>query len=152
MSADNFDISILDQSSLDDLAGLFDAYRQFYGQDANKAACLTYLQKRMERNEVIVFGVSSENTLVGFANIYPTFSSVSMRSVWTLNDLYVSHDMRQKGIANKIMQTVKEEAEKNNIAHLQLETADDNHIAQKCYETFGWQKNEFLSYYLKLGV
>lgn len=151
MSTSNFKISILDQSSLDDLARLFDEYRQFYGQDEDRDACFSYLRERMEKNEIIAFGVRSENRLVGFANIYPTFSSISMRPVWTLNDLYVSSDMRQQGIANKIMHAVKQEAEKNNVAHLQLETASDNNIAQRCYEQFGWQKNEFLSYYLKIG-
>ena len=151
MSTDNFEISILDQSSLDDLACLFDEYRQFYGQTEDRDACFSYLREHMEKNEIIAFGVRLENKLIGFANIYPTFSSVSMRQVWTLNDLYVSSDMRQQGIANKIMRAVKQEAEKNNVAHLQLETASDNNIAQRCYEQFGWQKNEFLSYYLKIG-
>ena len=143
-------ITIEQTTNLNDVAELFNAYRQFYNQPSDKAACETYLQTRIQKDEIIIFIAKEDDKPAGFVNIYKTFSSVSLKPVWTFNDLFVNKDYRSHGIAKKLMDYVYESAKENNVAHLQLETAKDNEIAQKLYEQSGWKKNEFRSYYLPI--
>jgi hypothetical protein len=74
---------------VDLIAPLFDAYRQFYGQRADLEGGRQFLFERLQRGESVVFAViEAENTL-GFTQLYPSFSSVSMKPIWILNDLFV---------------------------------------------------------------
>jgi len=43
--------------------------------------------------------MSSADQLMGFAQLYPSFSSVSMKRLWILNDLFVSSEARGKYIS-----------------------------------------------------
>ena len=83
---------------LPELAPLFDAYRVFYGQASDVEAARAHLQERFTLGESIVFiamlEVGTETRAVGFTQLYPMFSSVSLRRIWILNDLYVVSDFR----------------------------------------------------------
>jgi hypothetical protein len=65
---------------LDVLTGLFDAYRQFYGQEPDLPGARRFLEARLEGGDSLVFLAVPENALetgVGFVQLYPSFSSVS---------------------------------------------------------------------------
>lgn len=143
-------ITIEQTTNADDVAELFDAYRQFYKQPSDKNASKSYLQERIASDEIIIFLAKKDELPAGFVNIYKTFSSVSMRKVWTFNDLFVHPSFRRHGIAKFLMEYAIDQAHENNVAHMQLETAQDNKTAQSLYEQTGWKKNEFLSYYLPI--
>ena len=44
-----------------------------------------------------------ENNPIGFVQLYPSFSSVSMKRTWVLNDLYVKESVRGKGFGEKLI-------------------------------------------------
>ena len=73
-------------------APLFDAYRRFYGQPADLAGAREFLERRLTRGESALFlALAQGDRPAGFAQLYPTFSSVSMMRSWILNDARRHH-------------------------------------------------------------
>jgi len=131
---------------LEDLTRLFDAYRVFYEKSSDMIAAKSFLQKRISNNESIIYIAFIDNNTVGFTQIYPLFSSVSMQRMFLLNDLYVDPQYRCKGIGEALLNRGKQYTIENNGKSLILETAIDN-PAQHLYERLGWTKDtEYLHY------
>jgi ribosomal protein S18 acetylase RimI-like enzyme len=133
------------------LAPLFDQYRQFYGQPSDLEKASHFLKERLERSESVVFLALDQQSGegLGFTQLYPTFSSVSARSAWILNDLYVRSDRRKTGVARKLLEAAKQHAAATNAKGLSLSTAVDNLKAQSLYESFGFKRDDdFYNYYL----
>ncbi|HEV7990631.1 MAG TPA: hypothetical protein VGP25_02350 [Gemmatimonadaceae bacterium] len=93
------------------IAPLFDAYRQFYGAAPNLAEAVGFLTARQTRGESVLLlaqtreidagdrdgTVDRGDAIIGFAQLYPSFSSVSLGAVSILNDLYVAPAWRRCG-------------------------------------------------------
>jgi GNAT superfamily N-acetyltransferase len=138
----------------DSIAPVFDAYRQFYGQAPNLERCRTFIAKRLINRESVIFFVADETSphhVLGFTQLYPAFSSVAMRRLWILNDLFVLPEARKKGIAAALMHKAREFAKETAAKGLVLETATDNSEAQRLYEKLGWQRDElFYRYFINI--
>ena len=136
-------------SDLDDVAPLFDAYRQFYGQRSDLAAARTFLDERLRREESVIFLAVEESEALGFTQLYPSFSSVSLKRLWILNDLFVGADVRRGGVGRRLLDRAREWAIETGAKGLVLATAVDNSMARALYESCGWQRDdEFQHYYL----
>lgn len=140
---------------VDMLAPLFDAYRQFYQQQADLDGARSFLYDRLASGESTVLLALSdgEGPLMGlgFVQLYPSFSSVSMRRLWILNDLFVMPTVRQRGIATALLQHARDLASATGASALTLATAVDNFNAQQLYESLGYQRNtQFYHYTLAL--
>ncbi len=132
------------------VAILFNKYREFYKQGSNLDGAEQFLSERLNKNESIVFVVEDDSAgIVGFTQLYPSFSSVSLKRLWILNDLFVSSDHRGKGAAKDLLDVAVEFAKSTNARGLTLKTAQNNHEAQQLYEAHGWKKDgQYLSYNL----
>ena len=110
------------------------------------------MEQRLAREESVVFLAAKENeSPVGFAQLYPTFSSVSLQPTWVLNDLFVVSEARSGGIDRTLLNRTRAFAESKGAGRLELKTARDNHGAQELYESLGWERDEkFYSYSLDL--
>lgn len=128
------------------LAPLFDKYRIFYKQKSDIKAAESFLRLRFENKESIVFLAAVDGKVVGFVQLYPTFSSVSMQPVYILNDLYVDPAYRKKRIGEALLNRTKQLCRVNDFKGLALETAVDN-PAQKLYERLGWKKDSGYFHY-----
>lgn len=135
------------------LAPLFDAYRVFYQQPSDLAAARAYLTDRLSAGDSTVFmAVDSRGAGLGFVQLYPTFSSVSMRAVWVLYDLYVRPEARRQGIGRALMERAHQHARETGAGSISLATAVDNLPGQALYESLGYQRDdEFFYYDLPLG-
>ena len=71
-------------------------YRVFYEQKSDIHAARVFLEERLRKEESIIFIAKAGLDSVGFVQLYPAFSSVSMRKSWILNDLFVSETHRGK--------------------------------------------------------
>ncbi|WP_110927122.1 GNAT family N-acetyltransferase [Bacillus massiliglaciei] len=132
------------QAELKDLRGitqLFNAYRRFYQQPDDMEGAESYLRERMERGESIIFVAEDKGECVGFVQLYPTFSSISMRRAWILNDLFVMEEYRSKGIGQMLIDRSAELCRETGAAALSLETAADNFGAQRLYERNGFSRD-----------
>ena len=152
------------------VAPLFDAYRQFYKLPSNEEAARRYLHARLLKEEAVIFlaleeGPANEpaarrhkssarnagSAALGFTLLYPTWSSLSLRRWWNLNDLYVAPEARKRGVARALMERARRLAEATGASGLGLETAKDNYPAQQLYEQLGWKRDEeFFRYELKV--
>ena len=80
---------VTDLRHLDKLAHIFDLYRQFYKQNGDINAAKLFLKERIVASESIIFAAFEDGTIVGFTQLYPTFSSVTLQRSWILNDFFV---------------------------------------------------------------
>lgn len=131
---------------------LFDAYRRFYHRTSDPPAAYRYLRERLARDQAIILLAQEKTEALGFALIYPTFSSLALRPLWILNDLYVRPEARRGGIARQLLDRAEAEARAARAAGLILDTARGNRAAQRLYSAHGWVRDEkFLHYELALG-
>jgi GNAT superfamily N-acetyltransferase len=136
------------QKELDDLVPLFDGYRQFYGQRSDLAAARAFLRDRIDRDESVIFvAYANPGDPAGFTQLYPSFSSVSLKPLWILNDLFVRSDVRQGGVGRALLERARQHAADTGAKGLILSTAITNKSAQTLYESCGWRRDdEFLHY------
>jgi ribosomal protein S18 acetylase RimI-like enzyme len=142
------------RGTLDDLpsiARLFDGYRQFYQQSPNYPLAESFIRERLEKKDSIIFLALDSEKALGFVQLYPSFSSVSAKSIWILNDLFVSPEAREKGIGYALLETSRVFAISTGAKRLVLTTAHTNLQAQKLYESFGYKLDgEFRTYTFEL--
>ena len=136
---------------LDGTAHLFNLYRMFYNQESNPEGARAYIKERIESADSVIFVVKNHEKFVGFTQLYPTFSSISMKRAWILNDLYVDATARKQGVGEMLLNKAKEFAIETGAKSLSLSTAPDNLTAQRLYEKHGYeQDSEFYHYELDL--
>ncbi len=135
--------------SLELLVPLFDHYRQFYKQQSDMQGARRFLADRIGNGDSAVYIALEESghAALGFAQLYPSFSSVAMKPQWILNDLFVSHAARGQGVAEALIRQSVKHAKESNARGIALETAVDNTPARRLYEKLGWKQEEgFLTY------
>jgi len=135
---------------LEELSILFDAYRIFYKQQGDIEAAREFLKERLLHNESVIYVAFNEEIAVGFTQLYPIFSSVSLKNAWLLNDLYVLPAARRLGVAEALLNVAREHGIHTGAKWLLLETARDNFPAQSLYEKNGWVRAEDIFYTLDL--
>jgi ribosomal protein S18 acetylase RimI-like enzyme len=132
------------------LTDLFDLYRVWYHQPSDIAAAKKFLRQRMEKEESVIFVAVQEKELVGFTQLYPIFSSVSLQRSWLLNDLYVHAGTRKQGVAKQLLGAARQHGLQTEAKWLLLQTGNDNYSAQSVYEKNGWKKISDYFYELPL--
>ncbi|WP_373232209.1 N-acetyltransferase family protein [Cohnella sp.] len=138
---------------LQQIAILFNEYRIFYKQPTDLEKARAFLLERIEKDESVIFKVKDGelSKVIGFTQLYPSFSSISMKRSWILNDLYVLEEFRGRGAAQQLLDAAQDYANSTCAKGLSLSTAIDNIVAQRIYERNGYQRdNEFYNYYLTL--
>lgn len=149
---DEFDIVRAEHHHLDKLAPLFDAYRMFYEQPSDVVAAFDFLHERMSNLESVVFLALSkkDGKGLGFTQLYPSFSSVSLCRIWILYDLFVAPGARQSGVGRALMERAHQFAADTGAAYVELSTAKDNLKAQALYESMGYER-DLMFYTYELG-
>ena len=146
------DITLANETHLDELARLFNLYRIFYEQEDDYDSAYGFIKKRIINQESIIFlSYKSTNKYNGFVQLYPSFCSVSGIPILILYDLYVDKDQRGLSIGRRLMDRAKVYARDNAYKRLELSTAKDNLIGQSLYESLGYeQDSEFFHYSLEI--
>jgi GNAT superfamily N-acetyltransferase len=138
-----------ERDHLEDVVPLFDEYRGFYEADSDQAAARAFLTERTDRDESVIFLAYVGSEPVGFTQLYPSFSSVSLKRLWILNDLFVRSDVRRAGVARALLEQARQHAVETGTKGLVLSTAVTNKPAQTLYESAGWRRDdEFIHYNL----
>jgi ribosomal protein S18 acetylase RimI-like enzyme len=137
-------------NELDSLTELFDLYRIFYEQNSDLEGARTFLTERLTNEESVVFMAHDGDNSHGFVQLYPSFSSVNMKRIWVLNDLFVKEQTRGKGVGEKLLKQAIEFAKKTGAIGIFLETAKENVIAQRLYEKIGFEKEAHYFYYFSI--
>jgi ribosomal protein S18 acetylase RimI-like enzyme len=129
------------ESDLDAIAPLFDAYRQFYHQPSDLPRAREWLRERMLRDEAMLLVAERGGTAIGFTQLYPMFSSVRTARLWILNDLFVAAGARRHGVARALLEAAAQACREDGAAGLMLETGRDNFAARALYRAAGWHED-----------
>lgn len=140
-------ICMVTQQTMGDVVPLFNAYREFYGQSSDLQQAEQFIQERVMGAESIIFLAYLEEESVGFAQLFPVFSSVAMKRAFLLNDLFVAKQARKQGVAQALMEQCYIYCQQEDARYMMLETARDNVQAQKLYEKMGMTIDETVYYY-----
>lgn len=133
-------------NDLDILVPLFNGYRLFYKQPLDQKGAQRFLEQRIKNKESVIYIAFDQEQAIGFTQLYPLFSSVSMEPMYLLNDLFIIHDYRGQGIGTALIDIVKERCTKENQKGIVIQTETTN-PAQKLYEHLGFKKDLDLHYF-----
>lgn len=133
---------------LEDLITLFDGYRIFYNQPSDEEGARQFLLNRFKKQDSIIFIAYIDYKAVGFAQLYPLFSSVSMQAMYLLNDLYVDTNYRGQGIGEALIEKAKQLCVSKKNKGQAIQTALDN-PAQRLYKRLGFEKDTDLHFFWK---
>ena len=148
----NATIRLAEARDLDQLAELFDQYRQFYECPPDLGAAKNWLAENLERGRSTLFAADNGSQLLGFTQLYPALCSVDLVDYFVLYDLYVIEAARRQGIARALMNAASEWAKAQGAARLDLGTARDNAPGQALYKDLGYELDEvFLKFSLDLS-
>ena len=148
----NAAIRLAEARDLDQLAELFDQYRQFYECPPDLGAAKNWLAENLERGRSTLFAADNGSQLLGFTQLYPALCSVDLVDYFVLYDLYVVEAARRQGIARALMNAASDWAKAQGAARLDLETARDNAPGQALYRDLGYELDEvFLKFSLDLS-
>jgi GNAT superfamily N-acetyltransferase len=132
---------------LNELAQLFDAYRVFYRKESNLDRAKCFLSDRMDKKESIIFVALFKNEVVGFTQLYPLFSSTNMTPLWLLNDLYVAKQHRGNQISKGLIKAAQEHCKITKANGISLETEKNNVLGNALYPKMGFARDQEHNYY-----
>jgi ribosomal protein S18 acetylase RimI-like enzyme len=140
------------EDHLGEVSRLFDLYRQFYNKPADIRLARRFVGENIRKQRSVVFlALDAGGVALGFTQLYPGWCSVEAKPVWTLYDLYVDPSVRQRGVADALMESAETMARKSRACRVDLDTGVGNYRAQALYEKRGWERDtEFYSYSLDL--
>jgi GNAT superfamily N-acetyltransferase len=128
------------------IAPLFDAYRRFYGAASDLTAARDFLVARLSCGESVILMAIAESeeggrdSVAGFAQLYPSFSSLALQRSMILNDLYVVPDKRRLGVGRRLVRESIEYALRAGAARVELATELVNANALALYESEGFER------------
>jgi ribosomal protein S18 acetylase RimI-like enzyme len=138
-----FQIQRATRAQLDAVAGLFDAYRQFYDQPSDPALATAFMRQRIDNEESVILLATHEGQHpVGFCQLYPTFCSVAAAPIYVLYDLFVVLEARRCGVGQALLRVAQALAVEHGKARMDLTTAKTNTAAQSVYEALGWVRDD----------
>lgn len=131
---------------------LFDAYRRFYGAAGDVAAARAFLAARLAGRESVVLLASrvpsggagqepagpDDGDTIGFAQLYASFSSVSLGPIVVLNDLFVVPAWRRAGVGRRLVEESATRAAQFGAIRLELATQSANAPARRLYASLGF--------------
>jgi GNAT superfamily N-acetyltransferase len=133
------------------LTDLFQAYLAFYRRAHDRELVKTYLLARMMRKESAIFialeGAGGGTEAVGFAQLYPSFSSLRLSRIWVLNDIYTVPSRRRNGVAHLLLAAARTMAVGTSSTHVELLTERTNRAAQRVYESVGYRRDDLFYRY-----
>jgi ribosomal protein S18 acetylase RimI-like enzyme len=140
---------------LDLLTPLFVKYREFYGELPYPESSREFLEKRLRRDESVIYlalAKDDDSKLLGFCQLYPSYSSLSLKRVWILNDIYVNEDYRRQLVADHLVKHAKKMAKETQAVRMRVATSSTNDVAQKVYESIGFREDtQFKNYVLPIN-
>jgi ribosomal protein S18 acetylase RimI-like enzyme len=128
-----------------------DSYREYFKQPRNPSKVETFLYEKFEHLESVIFIAEQDSEVIGFAQLYPIFSSLRLQRVWLLNDFYINEEYRFRGVGKKLFTKVKEFTMLTKSKGIELSVEHTNEKAWRFWEKQGFNiDDEFRYYFYKL--
>jgi GNAT superfamily N-acetyltransferase len=111
-----------------------------------------FCRRALSMGNRVVLLAESQGQAVGFTQLYPSFSSVSMARVFVLNDLFVASTARRLGVGEALLTAAADHARQLGAVRLSLNTDVQNMPALALYESMGWARDQkYHAYHLSLN-
>ncbi|MGL1930391.1 MAG: GNAT family N-acetyltransferase [Desulfotalea sp.] len=138
----------LSEGYLAQFVDLVDQYREFCGFNKSPKKTKEFFQNLLTNNEANTFiAINAEDEVMGFVNLYPSYSTLALRKIWILNDLGVSAKFRRMGVAQALIAEVIGFAKTSGAIRIELKTEITNRSAQKLYSEIGFAIDNDNIYY-----
>lgn len=125
------------------VSSIIKKYRTFYeveNQDDSEIA--DFVNERFRLADSKIFIAVENEVIAGFIQLYPSYSTVSLKRQWILNDFYVEEKYRNKGTGKALMDAVTDYF-KDSAKGFILVTDKTNTTAKKFYDKYGWDTGEY---------
>ena len=140
-------IRMAEESDVPLIAPLFNAYREFYGQNSDLDGARDCISENLVLSRSTIFLFEKDGAVIGFTQLYPAFCSVEMKPFYVLYDLFVASNHRTKGVGSALLNHADDWARSQGAFRVVLETAHTNTTAQSVYEGLGYElETEFRKY------
>lgn len=143
-------IEVVGEADLPDLLVLVRAYCDFYEvepSDADLLALSRALIADPDKEGVQLIGRdATSGAAAGFTTIFWSWSTSQARRIGVMNDLFVAPQARGSGLAERLIEACVERCALRGAAHLEWQTALDNHRAQRLYERVGGIREHWLDF------
>ena len=144
-------IATATSDELDEILPLFAGYQRFYtGATQDDAKNRAFLERFVSggAGRLLVARDPADDAVIGFANLYWTFSSTIAEEHVLLNDLFVSERARGQGAGLALIEAAREVARERGSKTLSWQTALDNRTAQRLYERTEADRTAWFEYEL----
>ncbi len=138
---------------LPDLLPLMRGYCDFYEVDPPDDALLAMARELIgdpDKEGVQLIARAADGRAVGFATVFWLWSTLSASRIGLMNDLFVDPAARGTGLAERLIESCRDECRARGATSLTWQTAKDNLGAQAVYERVGGRRSEWLDYSLAL--
>lgn len=130
-------------ADLEQAAVLFDAYRQFYSAPPDVDGARRFLGERLARDESVVLlafhaATGAAERAIGLAQLYRSFSSVSLGDLVILNDLFVAPEARGRGVGAALLDASVAHGRSVGAVRMELATQHGNEAALALYVARGF--------------
>lgn len=133
---------------LDEVISLIEGYRIFYGGSPSDTECREFVLNLQETNGSKIFlAIDDKEQAIGFANLYPSYSTLSLQKLWILNDLFVAEKARGLGVSKALLNEVLSFAKNDGAIRIELKTDIPNKIARELYCSVGFIEDQDNVYY-----
>jgi len=145
-------ISVAREEDLPELLGLMRAYCDFYEvapSDASLLAMSRALIANPEHDGLQLIARAQDGSIVGFATLVWTLSTLDAAREGVMNDLFVVPSARGQRIGEQLIAACLERCRERGAASLGWQTAHTNERAQRLYDRVGAKREEWVDYSLK---
>ena len=126
------------KDQLTGVAGVFDQYRQHYGEQAAPERTLDWLLEHTRRGRLTVFTARVDGGLIGLATTVVIPASLTLSCAWQLRDLYVVPGARRCGAGRALVDAVTGAAARGGAIRVSVQTEPDNAAALRLYRDCGF--------------
>jgi GNAT superfamily N-acetyltransferase len=148
-------ITRVTERDLPELVPLVRAYCDFY-EVAPPDEALLELSRALiadpDREGLQLVARDDAGRAAGFATVYWSWDTLVAARVGILHDLFVTPELRGRGIAEALIDTCRAECRRRGAVKLGWQTGRENRRAQRVYERVGATRDEWIDYWLPTGV
>jgi GNAT superfamily N-acetyltransferase len=120
------------------LAEVFDRYREHYGEPPDAAGAAAWLSENLAAGRLEAFAAEADGEIVGFATVVAIPASLRLAQFWQIRDLFVAPEHRRRGVAQALLEAVREAGVEAGAVRLAVQTEAANSTALQMYSGSGY--------------
>jgi GNAT superfamily N-acetyltransferase len=149
-------IAVVAEGDLEELLPLMRAYCDFYSVAPSDGALLALsgalIADPAREGVQLLARDGGEDSAVGFATIFWSWTTTRAGRIGTMNDLFVAPQARGSGVGAALIEACVARCAEHGAIALEWQTALDNERAQSVYDRVGGRRSQWLDYELPIPL